>query len=446
MKIQNLGKIKEIDYSLDNKVKVNIVCGPNNSGKTYLSYTIYAFHKHVEQYVFEFISQEDIVYLFDNGEYISENSLESKLNNLKQDFQNDVEKSFRKRLKYFFIDKTGLLENMSIKLDDYDLENIFSLDDILTNKIEKVKVFNKQINVKLREGNISLSLEKFNKEKKDKDDAEFIAYSINKRITSYFKNENQGIFFPAERIGLNAFRKELDSQNITSFELMKSLVLTMDNDNKSNIFSKTMDLVTGKSDKYPVPISDYLSFMRDYSKDQTISDDLTFKDVASNIRNNVLNGKYDIDEDGNIYYRERRGLIRYNSNSIPFHLTSSSLKSLLGLDFYLDNVAKKGSSIFFDEPELNLHPTNQIKLVEELITASNLGVRLFITTHSEYVIRKVSVEILKGNISREEVNFYYIGDIVEKCESINRLEELNFDYVANELDNDYYDLIESENE
>ena len=47
-----------------------------------------------------------------------------------------------------------------------------------------------------------------------------------------------------------------------------------------------------------------------------------------------------------------------------------------------------------DEPELNLHPRNQ-RLIARLIgRLVNAGVRVFLTTHSDYVIRELNTLIL----------------------------------------------------
>ena len=46
-----------------------------------------------------------------------------------------------------------------------------------------------------------------------------------------------------------------------------------------------------------------------------------------------------------------------------------------------------------DEPELNLHPINQCKLARLLAELVNAGIRIFITTHSDYIIREFNTLI-----------------------------------------------------
>jgi predicted ATPase len=42
--------------------------------------------------------------------------------------------------------------------------------------------------------------------------------------------------------------------------------------------------------------------------------------------------------------------------------------------------------IFIDEPELNLHPENQRLITQVLANLVNIGIKVFITTHSDYII------------------------------------------------------------
>jgi ABC-type multidrug transport system ATPase subunit len=47
-----------------------------------------------------------------------------------------------------------------------------------------------------------------------------------------------------------------------------------------------------------------------------------------------------------------------------------------------------------DEPELNLHPKNQRLFARLIARMVNAGVKVFLTTHSDYVIRELNTVIL----------------------------------------------------
>ena len=55
--------------------------------------------------------------------------------------------------------------------------------------------------------------------------------------------------------------------------------------------------------------------------------------------------------------------------------------------------------VIIDEPEVNLHPDNQIKLARIFSRLVNKGLRLIISTHSDYIVREFNnlIMIEKGD-------------------------------------------------
>ena len=47
-----------------------------------------------------------------------------------------------------------------------------------------------------------------------------------------------------------------------------------------------------------------------------------------------------------------------------------------------------------DEPELNLHPANQRRIARLFACLVNLGVKVFITTHSDYIVKELNTLIM----------------------------------------------------
>ena len=71
--------------------------------------------------------------------------------------------------------------------------------------------------------------------------------------------------------------------------------------------------------------------------------------------------------------------------------SSSAVRSLLDIGFYLRHVAKPGDLLMVDEPELNLHPENQRLMARLFARLVNLGVRVFVTTHSDYLVKELNI-------------------------------------------------------
>jgi predicted ATP-dependent endonuclease of OLD family len=67
-------------------------------------------------------------------------------------------------------------------------------------------------------------------------------------------------------------------------------------------------------------------------------------------------------------------------------IVSSMVKELSPLVLYLRHLARPGELLIIDEPEMNLHPAAQVKIIEFLAMLVNAGLNVLITTHSTYVV------------------------------------------------------------
>ena len=70
------------------------------------------------------------------------------------------------------------------------------------------------------------------------------------------------------------------------------------------------------------------------------------------------------------------------------------MRSLLDVNFYLLHHAKPGDILIIDEPELNLHPENQRRMARLFARLVNAGIKVFISTHSDYIIKELNTLIM----------------------------------------------------
>ena len=122
---------------------------------------------------------------------------------------------------------------------------------------------------------------------------------------------------------------------------------------------------------------------------------------------------------------------------------SSTVKELAPLALYLRYLAKPGDLLIIDEPELNLHPVAQVKIIEFLALLVNAGLYVLVTTHGTYVVDQLSnlmeastyvnkeqlidkflLEQVESFISPEKVAVYEVGNgelknILDQDGSIN---------------------------
>ena len=68
----------------------------------------------------------------------------------------------------------------------------------------------------------------------------------------------------------------------------------------------------------------------------------------------------------------------------------------------------KGSTLYISQPEVHLHPSAQAKLGDYLANQINQGKRYVIETHSEYLMNRLRLSIVRGTISEDDVNVYYM--------------------------------------
>ena len=100
---------------------------------------------------------------------------------------------------------------------------------------------------------------------------------------------------------------------------------------------------------------------------------------------------------GGVYRAEPNDTIYFVTKSrlrLTMGESSSAVRSLLDIGFYLRHVAKKGDLLIVDEPELNLHPKNQRRIARLFARLVNLGVRVFATTHSDYIVKELNLLIM----------------------------------------------------
>lgn len=101
----------------------------------------------------------------------------------------------------------------------------------------------------------------------------------------------------------------------------------------------------------------------------------------------MMNGYYSASRDEITFRSTARGDRGY---AIPLHLASSSVRGLSDLYFFLRHIAQKNHLIVIDEPESHLDTANQILLARLLARLIQAGLKVILTTHSDYLIKELN--------------------------------------------------------
>lgn len=81
--------------------------------------------------------------------------------------------------------------------------------------------------------------------------------------------------------------------------------------------------------------------------------------------------------------------------------------------------------LIIEEPESNLHPDLQSKLVDILVLANKtFNVHFILETHSEYLVRKLQYLTAKKEISQKDVNIYYFNSDKYVKENEKKVKEI----------------------
>lgn len=198
------------------------------------------------------------------------------------------------------------------------------------------------------------------------------------------------VLFPAERIAVNIFAKELA---LKRSKLVDDLV----DEALEGREGLPLERVTERVGRYPWPIRDSLRVANDLA--QLAKQGSSFADLAEELEASVLGGRVRASEHGEMLFSPSSSPER----QLNMHLTASVVKSLSSLVFYFRHMAKLGDFIIVDEPELNLHPDNQRVIARVLAKAVNRGFRVMVSTHSDYVIRELNNLIMLSRLPEEEL-------------------------------------------
>lgn len=92
---------------------------------------------------------------------------------------------------------------------------------------------------------------------------------------------------------------------------------------------------------------------------------------------------------------------RLDGMSIPLPRASSTVSELAPIILMLKHTIEQGDVAIIEEPEAHLHPANQAKLAHLLVRLVRRGLRLIITTHSDYLLEQLGNFVMLSGVTAE---------------------------------------------
>jgi predicted ATP-dependent endonuclease of OLD family len=378
MKIQvkNLGPLKEAEFEV---ADLTIICGDNNTGKTYATYALFGFLHTWKKTLSIDIDDSVLQSLQENGG--DSVNIEKYIKQFQEIIGSACEK-YSSQIADFFAASPDALKKarFNVVIPDENLEywNSLAYEDFIQSSY-----YNDPVNINIAKKQGSLTVDLFADPWDIPVMADFYFSLLNQAIRDilFAKNFPSTFIASVERTGISIFRKEIDSARDTLLEKMS----------KASTSEQKLNLFQSRYQNYPSPIQFGLNFNRSISgKYRRISFVANnHPDILDDFAD-IIGGEYHFNEHDEIHFSPKDD----PNVRLSIYESSSAIRSLLDLGFYLRHQAQEGSLLIIDEPELNLHPANQRRIARLLARLVNIGIKVFITTHSDYIIKELNTLIM----------------------------------------------------
>lgn len=381
--VRNLGPLRDAVIELGN---LTVVCGKNNCGKTYLAYTLDTFLDTIEYNVRLPLRDADLSTLYSKG------AVGIDLRNYVKDYCNIVKKTipdFTVTLPRFLamdVERfTKTVIDVPLTPEDV-LQSLESAEELKSINIEEVLRITKTASIFFKKSSAStkvvISLINTSTELPPR---KVVKVAIGFKLAHLLNSSSINPIFPksfiitSERTGAALFRSELMSIKVRK-------------DQEQN---KPQYPTGYKGYGYQRPVEKDIEFILELKRF------LPRKSYIAEMHPEILDffstiagGSYELDESIDQVLFKPCSV----GGSLSLAESSSTVRALAELYFYLRHRARKGQLLMFDEPEINLHPENQRKLARLFAMLVKVGIKVFITTHSDYIVREINALIRIGTL------------------------------------------------
>lgn len=386
-RVKNLGPLVDAAIELGD---FTVVCGRNNCGKTYLAYTLDTFLDTVEYNLNLPLRDDDLEALFIKGAVVID------LKTYAEAYRRILEKTlpdFTSTLSRFLAMSDDRFDNtvVEVPLTVQDIvESLEGGSPINSGFIEEEIKITRTASLSIKRAYTSskavVTLINFAEELPPR---KLVKTVLARKFAHLFNSALDSPLFPNsfiitnERTGASLFRNELMSVKVRK-----------DRD------SDTKQIPTGyRGYGYQRPVEKDIEFILELKK-------LINKKSYIAIEHPEILDYFSMLAGGSYVLDESADQIKFRPTNATFPLglaeSSSTVRALAEMHFYLKHKAKRGQMLMLDEPEINLHPDNQRRLARLLAMLVKIGMKVFITTHSDYIIRELNALVRIGLLSEND--------------------------------------------
>ena len=373
IKVKNLGALKQAEFTVG---ELTIICGGNNTGKTYATYALFGFLDTWQQKFSVAIDETKIRQLLDNG--VIRLDIQ-KYAEQSEEIVAQACKNYTQQLSNIFAAQPDRFKETEFNVN-LDIKNTY-----FTNKFEqKMRAASADIFSIIKDENSSeIVITLLAENTKIKIPSEILESIIANAIKEIIFSEvlPRPFIASTERTGVAMFRNDL---NFARNRLLDEMSQAGKDIDPRELFFKVYQ-------DYPSPVEQNVDFTREletiFKRRSFISEN--HSDILTDFAD-IIGGEYTVSRDNELHYVPKNG----KKIRLAMDESSSAVRSLLIIGFYLRHEAQHGDLLMVDEPELNLHPENQRRVARLFARLVNLGIKVFITTHSDYFIKELNTLIM----------------------------------------------------
>ncbi|MEO5353701.1 MAG: ATP-binding protein [Magnetococcus sp. XQGC-1] len=383
---ENIGLIKEATIELGD---LTILTGPNNTGKTYIVYTIYGFlDTNVKYFSLGGAAKKIAQELMLSGHA----AMDPREMNFKAIFSAMAD-HYSKNLYEIFSAREEEFKGAKFSLETGDPIAVLNNIEKIEQRIQEL--YSKStLSIRYHRAESPYILFDFDGTKKESRlHHEAIERGVGSLISAMILPKPY--ICVSERMGIPLFYRDLDIQKLAMMEhIQKS-----NNEKNRNPVLDLIDIWNKVNTRYALPIKDNIDFVRmipEIIKGDSPPELAKLNDYIVEMAGGVYRHQ---PVEGLVFVSKPRSRSKF---SLTTNLWSSSVKSLSSLYFYLKHAAAPGQLLIIDEPEAYLTPQNQIILARMLAACVNKGIKVLVTTHSDFLIKEFNNLIMLHNLPEEE--------------------------------------------
>jgi len=375
---QNFAKLKDTSIEFND---ITVLAGKPGTGKSYVMKFQYAYN-------------ETVASLF-SGAYKMHYALMDTDNSLMQIFQ-----AFRGLLKMSSLTQVETIDTLLNESNYIEASKIFELElNKLEEKEDYLETFKKILDDLSKKQIDSLSIseeEKFH----------FIFRNILETIFGDINQIDSDFIYSNNQLRVQYEKNEL---NITKLNIEKKFdgALFVE----TPLILEFEKFLPSERFKTPYHIDSLLQELNKNDFSFTSEETSSFINDFRNSTSQIIKGNISKGTQGFSFESE-------SGKSFNIVNASSGIKSIGLLQYLVTNKAlKKGSVLFWEEPEVHLHPEWQLKMVDLFVELMNAGVKIVFSTHSPYMADYLNA-ISQKNEFRDKVSFNLLKESAGVVENI----------------------------